>query len=393
MSKMKFPDKHYVGFQKRNSDIMLGFMTPYGTDAAAKKRMGTVDAWARQNTRTYDHTSKTYIEHGEIPAVTYENVPLSGFFVGTSIKHSSRWGSGGDKWRIEDPRGFELEINSGNFEEIVRRCTIIQGKIQEQCIWARLGAQNILVPVHTDEYQETLRNTKIAKKKESIRDAKPGDLLVLQNGEEGIYMGYYYFIEHAGGNYYSNDGIPLSIKVGTRKRHVFRKPANKHQYFSYAEAKIAEIHPKDVIENPIDEINNGRVEAGSNDYNSKWDIHSTVDYGVIGVTDTREIEWKLEIQQMDYEDAKSSGHRTAYAHYDPETLFTVGFSSYGSYNTYPRRISMYDLYNTNFERKHSNRSYSYGYYSRQDYVVDKPEKVYVRQLTFEVNGYKYSYKE
>ena len=45
---IKFPDKHYVGFQSRPSvdEVPLGFMTPFGTDKAFEQRKSTVDTWA-----------------------------------------------------------------------------------------------------------------------------------------------------------------------------------------------------------------------------------------------------------------------------------------------------------------------------------------------------------
>ena len=47
MSKVIIPEKHYVGMVVRNgSKIPLGFITPWGDDKAAQKRMKTVDDWA-----------------------------------------------------------------------------------------------------------------------------------------------------------------------------------------------------------------------------------------------------------------------------------------------------------------------------------------------------------
>ena len=75
---VKIPTKHYVGMVKRANDTLpLGFMTPYGEDAAAKKRMATVDSWAGQG--YYGNTNK-------IEAQTIDNVPLSGFRLTSSIR-------------------------------------------------------------------------------------------------------------------------------------------------------------------------------------------------------------------------------------------------------------------------------------------------------------------
>ena len=44
---IKIPEKHYVALQARTkSECPLGFLVPWGTDAAAKKRIATADNWA-----------------------------------------------------------------------------------------------------------------------------------------------------------------------------------------------------------------------------------------------------------------------------------------------------------------------------------------------------------
>jgi hypothetical protein len=100
---IKIPEKHYVGMVKRQTEkIPLGFITPWGNDAAALKRIATVDSWAKQG----------HYGNKALPAMTIDNVPMNGFRMTTDIRSSSYGGV--DKWRIEDPRGFELEITSHN---------------------------------------------------------------------------------------------------------------------------------------------------------------------------------------------------------------------------------------------------------------------------------------
>ena len=42
---------------------------------------------------------------------------------------------GNKLWRILDPRGFELEILSGTFEELVMSGVVDRGLIIGPCIW------------------------------------------------------------------------------------------------------------------------------------------------------------------------------------------------------------------------------------------------------------------
>lgn len=223
---IKFPANHYVGFQARpkTDEVPLGFMTPDGEDAAAKKRKTTVDNWASGSGYYSANEAKE-----TLPAQTFENKPLTGFRLGRNVRHNFGWGQGNVKWRIEDPRGFELEITSPNLAQLLGFCTIEQGEIQEQCIWARLGAENILVPVNSEVYTNTVRNTERMAKKASLRDLKIGDSAVLQNGEEGTYYGTFYVATY--GHYYGDDsnkyGAGNHFKTTGKKRHVFLMQAPK----------------------------------------------------------------------------------------------------------------------------------------------------------------------
>lgn len=220
---IKFPKQHYVGFQARPSvdDLPLAFMTPEGTDKAAMKRKATVDTWAAGSGYYGSNQAKE-----KLPAQVFDNVPLIGFKMGRNVSHGYGWGKGDVKWRIADPRGFELEISSPNFAQILGFCTLEKGEIQEECVWARLGNENILVPVNSDVYDNTVRNTERMSKKASMRDIKIGDHAVMHNGEEGVYYGAMYVVstKNEYGQHYNYSSSRESTKVlGStgKKRHVF----------------------------------------------------------------------------------------------------------------------------------------------------------------------------
>ena len=70
-SNVIIPVKHYVGLIKReNSKLPLAFITPWGEDSAAKKRIDTVNTWAG-NTRNWRG-------HTQLESQIIENVPLIG---------------------------------------------------------------------------------------------------------------------------------------------------------------------------------------------------------------------------------------------------------------------------------------------------------------------------
>ena len=174
---VKIPAKHYVGMVKRDTEkLPLGFITPWGDDAAAVKRMATVDQWSKQGYRS------TALE-----PLVIDNVPMSGFKMTTDIRSSSYGGV--DKWRIEDPRGFELEITSGNLAELLSVGMIDRCEIMDECVWARSGQSNVLLSTATEAYKEAVVNTAVANQKADWKDAKPGNTVLLQNNVKGVWLG------------------------------------------------------------------------------------------------------------------------------------------------------------------------------------------------------------
>lgn len=227
---IKIPEQHYVGFNKRaEDDIPLGFMTPDGEDAAAIKRKATVDDWAKRNY----YGSKDI----KLPAATYQNKPLSGFKFGSSVRHGGGWGQGNVKWRIEDPRGFELEISSPNLQQIMEISTIEKGEILEKCVWGRLGSENILIPISSEVYQTALTNTARLNSSASLKDLEIGYNIVLQNGIEGRYLGAHYEIEHSN----------LEVKQGSKKKHFIETTTDKGM-IKYE--TISTLKPSSISEGP-----------------------------------------------------------------------------------------------------------------------------------------------
>ena len=196
VTKILIPSKHYVGLVKRNNErLPLAFITPWGEDPAAKKRIATVDSWA----------SSRYHNSPKMESQIIDNNPLIGFKLGASIR-SSDYG-GYDKWRIEDPRGFELEITSGNLAQLLSVGMIDKGEILDQCVWARYGKDNVLLSTNTDEYKNAVANTKVASCSASWKNAKLGDTVVLQNNIKGIWLGRMHYLYKNYGNISGNANI------------------------------------------------------------------------------------------------------------------------------------------------------------------------------------------
>lgn len=182
---MKIPDQHYIGFVLNRSSngqmnkLPLAFMTPYGTDKAFEKRKQTVHAWVSRS-----HHGKQVID-----PVIVKNEPLVGFRILGCVQRM-----GGHKWRVEDPRGFELEISSDNFLTLVEEGVLDRGEVLESCIWARGQSDNYLLPISSELYREAISATTLSVKNVSLREVKLGNTLTLQNGTKGQYLGKLTFV-------------------------------------------------------------------------------------------------------------------------------------------------------------------------------------------------------
>ncbi len=226
---VKIPAKHYVGMVKRqHDDLPLGFITPWGEDAAAQKRIATVDNWAKSG----------YYGGKTLPSMTIDNVPMNGFRMTSDIRSSSYGGV--DKWRIEDPRGFELEITSGNLAQLLSVGIIDRGEILDQCVWARSGQSNVLLSTSTEEYKQAVENTKVAEMKADWKDVKPGNTVLLQNNVRGIWLGRQHMLYHK--SYYHDEDVSKSEFVPSDKSHhlIFvDEPINGYQKYNHSLMVIA----------------------------------------------------------------------------------------------------------------------------------------------------------
>jgi hypothetical protein len=209
---IRFPKGHFLGYIGRpeEDELPLAFMTEDGTDKAAEKRKESVQSWVNGN---------SYSRNGEKKIATfrsYDNKPLVGFRLGRSIRRYSSWGSGNVKWRIEDPRGFELEISSPNMAQIAASCVLQNGEILDECIWARLKGDNVLVPVSSELYQAVLRNQTRLETRVKPSQCERGDHIVLQNGTEGMYLGKFESYERG----YSRDEVRRMFEYQWKSKPV-----------------------------------------------------------------------------------------------------------------------------------------------------------------------------
>ena len=143
----------YVGHTVGDND--LAYMTYYEDNAAFLKRKGTGMNWANRSNHVWNCEKGCYeypdgrVEDG----VIIDNNPTTGIYIGSSV---SRWSTSNKLFRVQDPRGFTVEVATDNIATLLHLTTVTNGVIQEPCVWAREGNNHVLLPVNSEPYLETL---------------------------------------------------------------------------------------------------------------------------------------------------------------------------------------------------------------------------------------------
>ena len=203
---MKVFSKLYVGFNipqkagatfdnetrswsEYNFTCPLAFATPYEENAAGRKRQSTVDGWAN---KFYQPTNKKQVPVK--PAEIIDNDLQPGFKITDDIKRVY-YGGGNVVFRVADPRGFELEIQSQNLMTLISLVGInAGGEIPGKCCWGRDGGANILIHESSDEYKNARLAAETIKPIAGIKATfRRGDELILTNGNKVTYLGRFYF--------------------------------------------------------------------------------------------------------------------------------------------------------------------------------------------------------
>jgi hypothetical protein len=267
LSTIKIPTKVYVGFQGRRSqdEVPLGFMTPWGEDQAGTKRMSTVDSWA-----------KGYGNNKTFNSVTLDNAPMIGFKIGRAIKRSRSWGGNASYIRIEDPRGFELEISIENLVMAMNGNIVEDGELMAECVWGRDGNRNILLPTNSEPYMASLETKAKVDAVISLRDVKIGDTIKLLTGEEGLYLGSMFPVTGHNSGYYRSGGNVIGVELGKNKRYVM---VIDGVVTGFTQVKVSEITKSAASKLTPDEaqkIVSDLVNSGAKLVNSSADYYSTL---------------------------------------------------------------------------------------------------------------------
>lgn len=255
------PEKQYITFLAHNTEsgTPLAFLTPWGTDVASTKRMATADRWA---------------SYGKIKInpVIVENTNLCGFKI---IGEISRSATSNVVWRIEDPRGFELEISSGNMFDLLIDTVIDNGEIMSPCIWARNGSQNHLVSINSELYKEFVQSDKRKRSKRiTLKNIKPGWTVQFENGESGIYLGTFHILSSSydGGLFKSDKRKPFFYM--NQENDIAYKKRSRIKVFSSSQVV------KILDSSEVWDDNKSELFINEKYFNSEIDVVDGRDYGM-----------------------------------------------------------------------------------------------------------------
>jgi len=138
---------------------VLAYMTHYEDNAACRKRQHTGKSWSGNTNNT---------------GTICDNEPTTGFKITDSV---SRWSTQNKLFRVMDPRGFEVEIPTGNLNQLLQCSTVVNGEIQGECVWGRDDSSHILIPTASVLYQEATMTMEKLNKTIKMSDIQVGEII------------------------------------------------------------------------------------------------------------------------------------------------------------------------------------------------------------------------
>lgn len=261
---IKFQDNlWYVITASTYDDSNLAYMCHYDKTKACEKRQNTGRRWAQSVERKDDKYTDLYGKECIIP-----NVPSTGFKLGSVV---SRYSTDNKLFRVTDPRGFEVEISAGNVSALLQDSTVINGEVQEECIWGRDSGGNVLVVMDSTFYHDNMNAVKTKQENINIpfNTLTAGDCVSMHDDylETGwIYHGnvpLIYDVEVFHRVYWQKQSIPNQTIEDPKKVHLFSRESytdtDGRQCYTVetrATSKVKEVKSKN---NPLPDVKGSSV--------------------------------------------------------------------------------------------------------------------------------------
>lgn len=177
---MGLPTKFYVTRILRSNEEVLGFMVVADAEHTKgfQKKKESADKWARGS---------------KLEPIYTDNIPKTGFQMVTNV---SRYSTSNVVWRVRHPDGFEFEITSDNFMDLIETSTIEEGLIKEELFFTE---NRKLVSTKTKLFADMIKKEeKKEQQADLLSEFKEGDLFELEDStitkDQYRYCGKYHMI-------------------------------------------------------------------------------------------------------------------------------------------------------------------------------------------------------
>lgn len=170
------------GYKKdvEDSKFPLSYMTYVDLTKSGEKSRAFLN---RIDTGTYWSNQKS----GK-GTMTFDNTPTKSVKIVGSV---SRWSTSNKLIQVEDPRGFVIEIPTGNLTTLLKHTTVEKGVVKDECVWGREGNNHILLPTSSDVYKQAFESTQLNNTRVSLTKLNKGDVVKfsVDDQNEYIYLG------------------------------------------------------------------------------------------------------------------------------------------------------------------------------------------------------------
>jgi hypothetical protein len=240
-SKLFIPAKIKVGFQERK-DAYTGKLA-YVIYYDEKEKLHKEYSW------------NTWRDE-KIDPIEIDNTPRTGLVVNKGVERKYNWGWGGRSVvRIYDPQGFDFEISVNNLVGIMLHSNIIDQVIDIPCVYSWSGADLVLLPINSEDYQQACIYTQKQHNKMSTRELVKGRQYAKKKSNDVVtYIGYFDWWEFESNGYnYTN-----YVHTYKGKKHIFHTAPNNSWNTGFGPVSITTLShavSNDIIDNYDDLLN------------------------------------------------------------------------------------------------------------------------------------------
>jgi len=198
-SRLMFTEKIHVIKKNKNIKASLAYVT-YVPDKDTKtgrtkyeSRLDTGRAWAGIRRSQYNHDKQEWEKvETEVGEDVLDNSPVQSIKI---VNDSPIWRVNNVVWRVQDERGFQIDIASWNLDGLIhtKGVTISEGHLRhpDGFIYGFLQGKIAVIPVGSEIYKQAKQNSEEKKKKKKVASLDLGDIVKISSTVRGnhTYMG------------------------------------------------------------------------------------------------------------------------------------------------------------------------------------------------------------